>query len=169
MQELDPQLLSLYKDVSANIKATDEISFKLLGAVPLVSGILSGVLTVLGESNALEGYEAPAVVALAVLGLFITAGLFRWELRNIQKCNWLISRAARLERQLFSSEDARIQFDGIASDDDLKAQEMQDVQISSVFKFPWGKTQSVKLVYSASLGAWLIPLIIATVSLARSI
>jgi len=101
-----------------------------------------------------------AVVALSTLGAVVVLGLFRWELRNIQKCNWLISRAANLEMQILHKES--LQFAGMARHEHLVAKCIEDVHVSSLFKWHWGKTQAEKVVYLAAIAAWLVPLWIAT-------
>jgi hypothetical protein len=153
------KLLDIYKDIGNNIRVTDDISFKLLGIVPLASGVGSGALTILEKSKPLEGYSWLAVTGLSALGALVTLGLFRWELRNIQKCNWLISRAANFETQILHKEN--LQFDGMTKQEHLSAKTISEVRVSSLFETPWGKTQAEKLVYLAAIGAWLVPLGIA--------
>src|SRR5262245_46368322 len=92
--------IDFYKEICSNIRVTDEISFKLLGIVPIISGIGSGALSMLGKSQSLTGYTNFAVFSLSVFGALITCGLFIWELKNIRKCAWLINRAADFEKHL---------------------------------------------------------------------
>jgi hypothetical protein len=125
------QLMSIYTELCNNIRATDEISFKLLGAVPFASGVGAGILTILDKSNLLNSVYA--VMGLSVLGAVITLGLFRWELRNIQKCNWLIARAARVEQRLLPQEH-NLQYSGMAGDHHLRAPMLKDVRTSSIFR-----------------------------------
>ena len=153
------RLVDIYKDISNNIRTTDDISFKLLGIVPFASGLSSGALTILEKSKLLEGYSASALAGLSALGALVTLGLFRWELRNIQKCAWLISRAANFETQMLCKEN--LQFHGIAKQEHLSTKTMNEIHVSSLFDTPWGKTQAEKLVYLAAIGAWLVPLGIA--------
>lgn len=152
-------LLDIYKDIVNNIRVTDDISFKLLGLVPLASGVGSGVLTILEKSKLVEGYSGLTVAGLSAAGALVILGLFRWELRNIQKCNWFISRAANFETQILNREN--LQFSGMARQEDLAAKRMSEVRLSSLFDTPWGKTQAEKVVYLAAIGAWLVPLGIA--------
>jgi hypothetical protein len=153
--------LDIYKDICNNIRVTDDISFKLLGIVPLASGAGSGALTILEKCKLLEGYTHPelVVVGLSALGALITFGLFRWEIRNIQKCLWLIARAVNFETEILHQEN--LQFSGMAKEEHLDAKTMDDIRVPSLLKTPWGKTQSEKLVYLASIGAWLVPLWLA--------
>ena len=155
------RLSEVYKEICNNIRVTDEISFKLLGTVPLAAGIGSGTLTVLEKSELLKGYSGFSVLALSALGSLITVGLFRWELRNIQKCNWFISRAAKLEKLLFPDQKGKVQFGGISSPKDVSASEINEIAISSMLKPPWGKTQAEKLIYYAAIATWFVPMAIA--------
>jgi len=153
--------IDVYKDICNNIRVTDDISFKLLGIVPLASGAGSGGLTILEKSKLLEGYVNPGVVVigLSAIGALITLGLFRWEIRNIQKCMWLISRAANFETRILRED---LQFSGIAKKEHLDATMISELRVPSLFERPWGKAQSERLVYLASVAVWLIPLAIAT-------
>src|SRR5271169_2483923 len=100
----DAQVSAIYRDLVENIRVTDDISFKLLGTVPLVSGIGSGGLSLLTMSG--HPLNDFAVLGLSLIGCAITIGLFAWELRNIQRCTWFISRAAKIERQMFRNGEA---------------------------------------------------------------
>ncbi len=93
-----------YKEVCENIRETDRNSFKLLSFVPLSSGVgAGGVLTLLQNSTLLNEVPRPvlaiAIVLLSLIAASIVFGLYKWELRNIQKCKWLIDRAAAMEKE----------------------------------------------------------------------
>src|SRR5687768_10622644 len=106
MVHMGEQTLSaerIYAETCNSIRITDEISFKLMGLVPLVSG--ATLLTFFLKEPILPG-KADLVVALALLASLITLGLFRWELRNIQNCRWLRRRAEALEVAIFTSSGA---------------------------------------------------------------
>lgn len=94
-----PSLDSIYGEILAAIRTTDETSFKLLGLVPLVSGIASGSLSFLFLEGGGLPYAIP-VVLLAVLGIAVTHFLFRWEQRNIQTCNHLWLKLEFVEQRL---------------------------------------------------------------------
>jgi hypothetical protein len=121
-----------YTNLNTNVRFTDDISFKLLGLVPLFSG--SGILVAVMKS---EYFWLPAIYAIAAFGALVTLGLFRWELRNIQICNWLIDRGAALE-------------------------ESEDKKTAGQFyqrpKPPMriGKTEAEKLIYGATTFVWLL-------------
>ena len=88
---------SVYRETCFNIRATDDISFKLMGTVPLLSG--AAILTVFLKGPIEKG-SGPVVVALSMFAAFITLGLFRWELRNIQTCSWHRRRIEALESKV---------------------------------------------------------------------
>jgi hypothetical protein len=67
-------LLETYKGVCANIALTDDISFKLLGIVPLGSGLGSGALVVLEKTELLKAVPPLAVFFLSAMGALITVG-----------------------------------------------------------------------------------------------
>jgi hypothetical protein len=119
----------------------------------------------LEKHNLFGDYSALAVAALSAVGAVATLGLFRWELRNIQKCNWLISRAARFETQVLKA--AHLQFHGMAKKEHLEATDIAEIHTSSFFRTPWGKTQAEKLIYLAAIGAWLVPFALAVCILFR--
>src|SRR5215467_10368451 len=85
----------VYRETCSNLRATDDISFKLMGIVPLLSGATFLTFFLKGEVVANAG---SAVVTLSLFAALVRLGLFRWELRDIQTCIWLIERAKCLER-----------------------------------------------------------------------
>jgi hypothetical protein len=121
----------IYDQVSIDIRATDEITFKLMGIVRLVSG--AGLLAIF------LAREPPLLILLSVFASAITIGLFRWELRNIQNCRWLIKYADELERSAFEREG----------------------QIRSYVSQPdppqkIGKTEAEKFIYAVTIATWLV-------------
>lgn len=160
---IDAQLLALYRLLVENIKVTDDVSFKLLGTVPLFSGIGSGALSLLEKSG--HAVNEVTVIALSLAGAVITIGLFKWELRNIQKCSWFISRAANLERRIFPNGEA-CQFGGLSPKEHLAAADIRSIKNAPLSKRPWGKTQAEKLIYTAAIAAWFIPAVVSVASLA---
>jgi hypothetical protein len=121
-----------YTNLCNSIRFTDDVSFKLLGLVPLFSG--SGMLVAVAKS---EWFWSPAIYAIGAFGALITLGLFRWELRNIQTCDWLISCGAAMEQ----------------TEDHLKAG-----QFYRKPKPPMrvGKTRAEKLIYGVTTLIWLL-------------
>ena len=123
-----------YEEICTSIRTTDEISFKLLGLVPLLSG--AAIVTV--SKGDLD--QAPLLWLVSIFGAVVTFGLFRWELRNIQNCKWLACRAAEMERNEFGVTSG--QFSG------------RD-EAPRLFGFRVGKTEAEKIIYIATILAWL--------------
>jgi hypothetical protein len=121
------------------IRTTDDISFKLLGLVPLVSG--AGMLVVLREDSVAL---SPSMFLISAFGAIVTFGLFRWELRNIQTCNWLVERAKAMEGRVLG-DNGQGPFFG--------RWDAPPLTPSSPGK--WGKTEAEKLIYAATIVVWL--------------
>ena len=135
---------SVYREICQNIRETDAISFKLLNLVPLGSTLGAGVLALFQKNTAIDSplVNASAIVLMSVAGSVIVFGLYKWEMRNIQKCNWLIDRAAAME-----DEGMLIQYEG------WNSQETR-----------WGKTRAEKLIYKTSMLIWLIPVVMVLIN-----
>lgn len=134
-----------YTNLNTNIRFTDDISFKLLGLVPLFSG--SGMLIAVMRS---EYFWSPAIFAIAAFGSLVTLGLFRWELRNIQNCLWLINRGAALER----------------TEDETNAGQFYQRPKSPMRV---GKTEAEKLIYGVTIFTWLLlPWLVYTTAQVKS-
>jgi hypothetical protein len=84
--------MRIYEVLQTSIKETDEISFKLLGLVPLANGaaLLTAVLGI-------DSSRVPAIIVLSLFAAVVTLGLFWWELRNIRYCLWYIALAEYFE------------------------------------------------------------------------
>ena len=121
-----------YSETCSSIRATDDTSFKLMGLVPLISG---ATLLTLFMKDTVSPELAPLLVALALFAALITLGLFRWELRNIQRCRWMLNRAKTLEDEAFGSKG-------------LPEEPNAPLRI--------GKTEAEKGIYSITILSWLI-------------
>jgi hypothetical protein len=110
-----------YAEVCSQIKGTDEISFKLLGFVPLVTG--ASILSLFLRN---EDVSSPRIFLISIFSAAVTLGIFRWELRNVQICNWLRSRADRIIGTSIPGPPGG-----------------------------WGKTEAECLLYGATILAWL--------------
>lgn len=137
---------SIYKEICQNIRETDAISFKLLNLVPLGSTLGGGLLAILGKNALLQDTSrlvtVSAIVLLSVAGATIVFALHKWELRNIQKCKWLIDRASDLEHE------GAVQYKRWS---DQKAQG------------DWGKTRAEKVIYNASMLIWMTPIVMLVI------
>jgi hypothetical protein len=122
-----------WRELCNGIRATDDISFKLLALVPVV--------TIAGIATSLFKAEPRFTAVVALLSLFAAAAtraLWIWERRNIQTCRWLRARAAELEAQVLDAETPG--------------------HFLSVPLQPGGqgKTEAEQLVYGLTIGAWLL-------------
>ena len=142
----------LYEQLSASIRATDDISFKLLGLVPLVSGAALGAL-LFKDAQPMAARLSPSLITLlALFAAAVTLGLFRWELRNVQECAHLIGIAGAL---------ARAQLVGVGVSPAHQARPTRPQGI--------GKTEAEKIIYGATIVAWLaLPPAVGAVSLEPS-
>jgi hypothetical protein len=139
----DDDARRLYEEICANVRTTDDISFKLLGLVPFVSG--AGVAILLSTNTDLS--SLPTVVFVGLLGAVITYGLLRWELRNIQTCRHLIAVGEDLEKRL-----------GLPRGQFLGRPQAPIVRGRRV-----GKTEAETLIYVASIVAWLLLPVVAAI------
>ena len=132
----------VYRETCSNIRATDDISFKLMGVVPLLSGATFLTFFLKEEVSPKAG---PAIVMLSLFAASVTLGLFRWELRNIQTCSWLRRRAELLENI-------------VVTEAQVPRQPLPPRGI--------GKTEAEKWVYSVTIIAWLcIPFVVSQFTL----
>jgi len=90
--DADERLKLDYDQTPQLLRALTDVRFRLLAFVPTISG----------AAVALFGKPRPAVELLAVglLGLLATLGIFLYELRNSQLLDMLVHRASVLERRL---------------------------------------------------------------------
>jgi hypothetical protein len=137
-------LADVYREVCAGIRATDEVSLKLLAAVPLAAGI--GIpLLVRSPSAFVPG------VARCLLGLFAavaTFSIYRWERKNVATCSHLRRWAATLERDHFRLAPGESQRVGSAPHGAIPGPPFLGRQ--------WGKTQAEALLYWAVILGWLV-------------
>ena len=131
MNEQTLSVERIYAETCNSIRTTDEISFKLMGFVPLVTG--ATLLTFFLKESIPPGH-ADFLAGLALIAALITLGLFRWELRNIQNCSWLRRRAEALE-------------DAIVTESGVPKQPPPPHKV--------GKTEAEKWIYSITIFAWL--------------
>ena len=127
-------LLALYGEVCASWRMLTDVRFKLLGFLPVLSG--AGILTL---RDAVPGWPR---VALAALGLAVVVGLTIYDERNSELYNDLISRARKIEEEL-----------GFDTGQFLGRVDPKSKGINH--------SNGTRLVYGASLAAWLLALIMA--------
>lgn len=174
--------MKLYESVCANIRISDDISFKLMSFVPLTSGAGAAILSL---AKIWTPVNSLAVILLSLVAALITFGLYKWEMRNVQKCNWFVDRAADLESYLLFGEDTKIQqfrnwniqykpllFSILEKKSKPENQPnpqkdiMPKIKESRIrrLKIYVGKTEAEKIIYRAAILAWAVPIIVAIVS-----
>lgn len=87
-------LIKLYEEVCSSWRTLTDVRFKLLGLVPIVSGLFLIRL--------LSGDGPPPTVkaGIALFGLAVTSALWMYEVRNSELYDDLISRGRRIETEL---------------------------------------------------------------------
>jgi hypothetical protein len=96
-QDKDGALEAMYQQVAAQHDKIDDFRAKLLGFLPVVTGIGLAVLSRdLGEAGRYTAF-------FGILGVLSTAGLFVHELRGIIDCCMLIAIGCELEHKLTST------------------------------------------------------------------
>ena len=131
------EMVTLYSEILAAIRTTDDTSFKLLGLVPLVSGLANGGLTLLGKN----GFDPLSIALLSILGASITYCLFRWERRNIESCRHWWEKLKVVELQLGFS----------------KLAGRPDAPVVNGRR--WGKTEAETWIYGFAGIAWFVPIV----------
>jgi hypothetical protein len=91
-------LLRLYSEICASWRTLTDVRFKLLAALPTVSG--AGLALLISKDASPAGEAKAARTVLAVLGFIVSVGLYLYERRNSELYDDLISRARRIESEL---------------------------------------------------------------------
>ena len=126
-----------WREVCAQLRATDDISFKLLGFVPLFTVAAIGAVLFKADHRLSLG-----LVLASFVGSLTTLGFWIWERRNIQTCKWLRERAADIERAALGPTHVG--------------------QFARLAQAPrgLGKTEGERIVYATTIAAWLcVPLL----------
>jgi hypothetical protein len=147
-------LNNVYGEVCANIRATDEISLKLLATVPLATGVGIALLVRAPDANLPGG----ARMLLSVFAALVTFAIYRWERKNMAACSHFRRWAAVLERSYFSlphHAELRPAPDALPHDRILTPRS---------FGVAWGKTEAVRLLYWTAIVGWLSAGLYAVVS-----
>lgn len=130
----------LYDHICTNVRTTDEISLKLLGFVPLVSGV--GVTVLISTDTILSNFWLSFIVG--VVGAVVTFGIYTWEVKNAETCVWLIELGGDLEFNVFGLTQG--QFLG-----------RRDPHFLERLNGGWKvrKRRAERIVYAAAMVAWL--------------
>lgn len=154
----------LYRKVCKKIKETDDISFKLLGLVPLISG--AGIIILLAEAGTLNFW---ILVMAGIFGKVITYCIYCWEKRDIQTCDTfseyveiLELKKYLLEKDIHKSIEAvegpysllrnksKSQLDVFL---DLDKKEVLGIKMKTS---RWGKTEAETAFYGIVILFWLL-------------
>lgn len=132
---------TLYREICNNIRFTDEMSLRLLGLVPLVSGSgISGIFIVLVN---VEMKWSPIFAGISFFGAAVILGLYIWEQRNIQFCNTLVKCAQTIEENEFHFTKE-------------KGHYLARPEAHKKFGIKLGKTIAEKIIYSVTITAWIV-------------
>jgi hypothetical protein len=89
-------LRAVYEEICRSHLAITDFRGKLLGLLPLATGV--GIFLLLDNKTA---NTKPALLAAAgVFGVLVTIGLFFYEIRGVEECQLLRERGAKMEKEL---------------------------------------------------------------------
>jgi len=152
MAEGEITAAQVYGETCASIRATEEISFKLIGIVPFLSG--SAIVTLLGTES-VKSIPSAALAAACLFAAFATLTIFRWELRNIQTCDWLRARAQELEKDVLPQRALRARPGSpLLFGAKVRSLTGRDQWLQKT-DFAFGKTEAAKVTYSMTTILWL--------------
>jgi len=146
----------IYSQVCNSIRATDEVSFRLLGLVPLLSA--AGIL---GISLSEQIASSPLLPGIAFFAAIVTGALLMWEWRNLKSCRSYLSYAMLLEKYVLYDALGKL---GEKVPLDKSA---PDVKLMEEIKTAQGqfrsrpdtkvirKTIAELIIYSATISAWI--------------
>jgi len=89
----DEEIRLAYQEVCNSFHAIADFRAKLLGLLPLVSGVGIFILLNQGFTSSTARYLLP----IGIFGFIVTLGLSFYELRGIQKCNSLVKGGQNIE------------------------------------------------------------------------
>lgn len=138
--DVDDRLRLDYEQTTQLLRTLIDVRFRLLAFVPTISGI----------AVAFVGRPRPAAELLAVglLGLLATLGIFVYELRNTQISGVLIPRATELEKRLQLPSESK------GSDEGGLYSERPGITVQLLGFLPVSHGLGLALVYSAAIAGW---------------
>jgi hypothetical protein len=137
-----PEALELYRACCESIRIRDDISIKLMAAVPVVTGV--GIALLVPSKEYGDALSRPWVgVGLSLFGLLVTVALFLWERRNIQQCIWFAECARALEQGPLGSGKV------------MARPPHHQIPSPTICGHHFGKEQSEYLLYSTMIFAWI--------------
>jgi hypothetical protein len=88
---------TVYTELCNSYRAIDDFRAKLLGFLPLATG--AGIFLLVANNQTLDLMQQYAL-PIGFFGIFITLGLFFYELYGIRKCGALIDAGCQIEHDL---------------------------------------------------------------------
>jgi hypothetical protein len=143
-------LLREYAEVANNFRLLTDIRFKLLAFLP-VAAVAAAALKGTGPADA---RTAAATLGLSFFGLWVTAGLMRYNARNDQLYNELVGRAADIERRV-----------GLPDGAFAHRPNPWLVIRLPLWRLPVDHGASVATIYTASIVLWLFVFLYSAVQL----
>ncbi len=137
----DDELLRLdYEQTTQLVRALTEIRFKLLAFVPTIAGATVAFLS--------DPASATQLIAVGILGLAATLGIFIYELRNSEVYDAAVHRAQVLERRLgIQSIGGEPQVGGVFS-------ELPPRTLRLFGRLEVWHNRALAFVYAAALAGW---------------
>jgi hypothetical protein len=144
---LDDQ--TLYLEICRKIKETESISCKLLGLVPVISGL--GIVTVWLFN---ERFSIWTLVVIGLFGALITYSVFCWEKSNLLIGDIFRSYAEVLEARKAQMEDTLESTNALAGPYSLLRSKEKPQSLGNFKK--WGKVEAETAIYGATILFWLL-------------
>ncbi len=143
---------ALYQEICKKIKDTDAISFKLLGLVPLVSGL--GVLVIW---SLVEKMSPWILLLTGLFGALITFFIFHWELKNLQISDTFRRYAEILEAKKVQLENENIPSDSAMAGPFTLLRSKDKPQLLSLKNLKgWDKKKAEIAIYGTTIVFWLL-------------
>lgn len=120
---------AVYQQLYEQLRAKDDVSFKLLSLVPLISGAGISILIKIDLTWGLKCF-------VSSFGATVTFCIFRWELRSIRWRDWLLKRANEIEN--------------------VVAPSAPEIRISPQRRVAVGKTEAETILCLTVTLAWLV-------------
>jgi hypothetical protein len=93
-------LIKIYDECSNGYHKVDDFRAKLLGFLPLASGIaILGTLYIKKEKGS-DYFLSDHHITIGIFGIFVTLGLLVYELKGIEKCTQFIKLGEWIEGQM---------------------------------------------------------------------
>lgn len=157
------EIQSRYEQICTDIRFTDDISLKLLGFMPLVTG--AGIFPVLFAGPDREVWQAAVLGAfVGLLGATMTFAIYRWEVRNLNFCKYLREQVAYLEEHgaldgqhghYLGRPDAPIWPPWKKDPSNTEAEPQKEASNTEKEPRRVGKTEAERILYTAVFISWL--------------